>query len=63
MSADNKVDGTTDAFGTTVVYTLSKRTNVYGSFIRSNLTPTAATSALQVKTTIATYGVGVRHDF
>ena len=63
MSADNKVDGTADAFGTTVVYTLSKRTNVYGSFIRSNLTPTAATVAAQTKTTIATYGVGVRHDF
>ena len=63
MSAKDKVDGTTDAFGTTVVYTLSKRTNVYGSFIRSNLTAAAATVAAQTKTTIATYGVGVRHDF
>ena len=59
----NAADGTTDALGATVVYTLSKRTNVYGSFIRANSTPSALTAAAQTKTTTTTYGVGVRHDF
>jgi predicted porin len=63
QSADGMVDGTSDGLGATVVYTLSKRTNVYGSFIRTNATPAAATSAAQTKTTTTTYGVGVRHDF
>jgi predicted porin len=63
QSADSSVDGTSDALGVSVIYTLSKRTNVYGSFIRSNSTPAAATAAVQVKTTTTTYGVGVRHDF
>jgi predicted porin len=63
QSADGMVDGTSDGLGATVVYTLSKRTNVYGSFIRSNATPAAATAAAQTKTTTTTYGVGVRHDF
>jgi predicted porin len=63
QSADSSVDGTSDALGVSVIYTLSKRTNVYGSFIRSNSTPAAATAAVQVKTTTTTFGVGVRHDF
>jgi len=63
QSADSYVDGTSDALGATLVYTLSKRTNVYGSFIRSNSTPAAATAAAQTKTTSTTYGVGVRHYF
>jgi predicted porin len=63
QSADGMVDGTSDGLGATLVYTLSKRTNVYGSFIRSNATPAAATAAAQTKTTTTTYGVGVRHDF
>ena len=63
QSADGMVDGTSDALGATLVYTLSKRTNVYGSFIRANATGAAATAAAQTKTTTTTYGVGVRHDF
>ena len=63
QSADGMVDGTSDGLGATVVYTLSKRTNVYGSFIRTNVTPAAATAAAQTKTTTTTYGVGIRHDF
>ena len=63
QSADGMVDGTNDALGATLVYTLSKRTNVYGSFIRANGTPAAATAAAQTKTTTTTYGVGIRHDF
>ena len=63
QSADASVDGTSDGLGATLVYTLSKRTNVYGSFLRANSTPAAATAAAQTKTTSTTYGVGVRHDF
>jgi predicted porin len=63
QSADAMVDGTSDGLGATLVYTLSKRTNVYGSFLRANSTPAAATAAAQTKTTSTTYGVGVRHDF
>ena len=63
QTATGKADGKNDALGATVVYTLSKRTNVYGTFIRSNTMAVAATAAAQNKTTATTYGVGVRHDF
>ena len=63
QSADKNVDGTSDGLGATVVYTLSKRTNVYGSFIRSNYTPVATLSSDQIKSTATAFGVGVRHDF
>ena len=63
QTATGKADGKNDALGATVVYTLSKRTNVYGTFLRSNTMAVAATAAAQSKVTGTTYGVGVRHDF
>ena len=52
------INADTTAFGTRMVYNLSKRTNVYGAYLRSENTPNAGAS-----TTSSTFSLGMRHSF
>ena len=51
-------EAVTSAWGSNVIYTLSKRTNVYGSYINKE-----DTSAANVNVKVSVLGVGMRHDF
>lgn len=55
-------DGKSTAFGGQVVYSLSKRTNLYADFL-SGKTRAAAVAAGAPSTKNTIYGVGMRHDF
>ena len=48
----------TTAFGTRLVYNLSKRTNVYGAYLRSDYSPISGASV-----TSSTLSLGLRHSF
>jgi len=51
-------DAVTSAWGGNVVYSLSKRSNVYASYINKE-----DTSAANVNVKVSVLGVGMRHDF
>ncbi|MCF8159185.1 MAG: porin [Polaromonas sp.] len=51
-------DDKTTAFGTTLVYNMSARTNVYGAYLRSEYTPGGGSGV-----TTSTFSLGVRHNF
>jgi len=55
-------DGKSSAFAGQVVYSLSKRTNLYADFL-SGKTRAAAAAAGAASTKNTIYGVGMRHDF
>lgn len=60
-TTDFKAPGADDvnsAFGTQLVYTVSKRTNFYGAYLRSKYTPGGGGSS-----TSTSFSVGVRHNF
>jgi predicted porin len=60
--ANTAFDGSSRAFAGQVVYSLSKRTNVYADFLLGRTKPAAAVAgAATTKNTI--FGVGMRHDF
>jgi predicted porin len=67
LSRNTMNDGESTAFGGQAVYTLSKRTNIYGAYLSGkSYAPFAtvngvATRGLEAKAT--TYSVGIRHDF
>lgn len=51
-------DDKTTAFGATLVYNMSARTNVYGAYLRSEYTPGGGSGI-----TTGTFSLGVRHNF
>jgi predicted porin len=51
-------DDLTSAFSTQLIYNLSKRTNVYGAYLRSEYTPGGGSSI-----TSSTVSLGMRHNF
>ena len=60
----NLVDGLSKAFGGQVVYDLSKRTNVYASYISGTANAPVATAATaQPESKMSNFAVGVRHSF
>jgi len=64
ISDGNLVDGLSKAFGGQVVYDLSKRTNVYASYISGTANAPVATAATaQPESKMSNFAVGVRHSF
>ena len=64
ISDGNLVDGLSKAFGGQVVYTLSKQTNVYASYISGTATaPVATTATVQPESKMTNFALGVRHSF
>jgi predicted porin len=60
----NAIDGLSKAFGGQVVYTLSKQTNLYGSYISGTANAPVATAATaQPESKMTNFAVGVRHSF
>ena len=55
-------EAVTTAWGSNVIYTLSKRTSVYGSYINKEDAP-AIVTATNPNVKVSVLGVGVRHDF
>jgi len=64
ISDGNLVDGLSKAFGAQVVYDLSKRTNLYASYLSGTATAPVATSAtVQPESKQTNLALGVRHSF
>jgi predicted porin len=64
ISDGSLVDGLSKAFGAQVVYDLSKRTNVYASYVSGTATAPVATSAIvQPESKMTNLALGVRHSF
>jgi len=60
----NLVDGLSKAFGGQVVYDLSKRTNVYASYISGTANaPVATAGTAQPESKMTNFALGVRHSF
>jgi len=64
ISDGNLVDGLSKAFGGQVVYDLSKRTNVYASYISGTANaPVATAGTAQPESKMTNFALGVRHSF
>ena len=65
QSADaNALDGASKAFGGQVVYTLSKQTNMYASYISGTAnSPAATATTFQPESKMTNVAFGVRHSF
>ena len=60
----NLIDGLSKAFGGNVVYDLSKRTNLYVSYLSGTANAPVATAATaQPESKMSNFAVGVRHSF